>query len=199
MIWLLSTTFNQKKSLRIDFSYLHWTSKCVRMTKLVETKNFVQFEWSSQVIEISIIIVWRTTIMCKISPVVRQFLAILSCESFQCSTFITKTRFIHCRNSIFVGNLLSFSLGFCSFWGTINLIELKSPNSTYPVIITDDQSSVYMSIGNIGGLVGIFVILPIGQHLGVKNAIHLLSVPMIVSISIYYFKLEFWKCLLKMF
>lgn len=98
----------------------------------------------------------------------------------KCNLFIVNV-------SDFVGNLLSFSLGFSSFWGTINLLELKSPNSTYPVIITDKQSFIFMSIGNIGGLAGIFIILPMIQLLGGKNTIHLLSVPMFVRQLIQHF------------
>lgn len=61
------------------------------------------------------------------------------------------------------------------------MLELKSPNSTFPVQVTDDQSSIYVSISNVGGLVGNFLIVPISHYLGVKNTLHLLSIPMLLG------------------
>lgn len=76
---------------------------------------------------------------------------------------------------------MSFGVGVCIFWITINLLELKSEKSEFPVIITEQEATICVSIGNIGGLIGNFIILPVSQWLGVKNTIHILSVPMLVS------------------
>lgn len=122
--------------------------------------------------------------MGKSSPVLKQFLAILCCKysNFNWQNRFLKTEFFIIEIVKNVGNILSFGFGLCLFWSTINLMELKSENSTFPTgPMTEEQSSIYVSISNIGGLTGNFIILPISQFIGVKNTIHILSVPMIVS------------------
>lgn len=45
-----------------------------------------------------------------------------------------------------------------------------------------EEASLVVSLVNIGGFIGNFAILPIGQLLGLKHTIHLAAVPIIVSI-----------------
>lgn len=49
--------------------------------------------------------------------------------------------------------------------------------------LSQPEFSFIISIGSIGSLLGNFIILPISQTIGVKYSIHLLSIPMIVSIA----------------
>lgn len=79
---------------------------------------------------------------------------------------------------------MTFTFGLSNFWATINLLELTSENSTFPTgPLSHQEFSFIISIGNIGSLLGNFIILPISQTIGVKYSIHLLGVPMIVSIQ----------------
>lgn len=80
---------------------------------------------------------------------------------------------------------MSYSYGFSNFWTSINLIELKSENSTYPAgQLTEEQSTIVVSILNLGGLLGNFIIMPISQIIGIKKTLHTLGLFMIVSCSI---------------
>lgn len=77
---------------------------------------------------------------------------------------------------------MALSYGMSNFWATINLLELESENTTYPTGPLDEQeSALVISIVNVGGLLGNFMVLPISQRIGIKRTIHLLCVPIIVS------------------
>lgn len=77
---------------------------------------------------------------------------------------------------------MAYSFGFSNFWTSINLIELKSANSTYPTgQLTEEQSTIVVSILNLGGLLGNFIIMPISQMIGIKKTLHTLGLFMIVS------------------
>lgn len=116
--------------------------------------------------------------MHKIPPVVIQFLAIISCKHVKIPWSKKKSQI--CRVQVFflliLGNILTFSFGLSNFWATINLLELTSENSTFPTgPLTQQEFSLIISIGNIGSLLGNFLILPISQTIGVKYSIHLLG------------------------
>ncbi|XP_055296383.1 facilitated trehalose transporter Tret1-like [Sitodiplosis mosellana] len=96
--------------------------------------------------------------MCKFSPVLKQFIAILCC------------------------NLLTLSFGLISGWATINYNELQSENSTFATgPLNLEEASLVISILNVGGFLGNFAIVPISQLIGVKRTLHLLGPLLIVS------------------
>lgn len=98
--------------------------------------------------------------MKKLPPAVIQFATIIAC------------------------NILTFSFGLSNFWPTINLLELASENSTFATgPLTHHELSTIIAIGNVGSLLGNFIILPISETIGVKYSIHLLCVPMLVRIQ----------------
>lgn len=77
------------------------------------------------------------------------------------------------------GNLASFGYGTLYGWATINFVELQSDNTIYPVKnLTLNEVSLIVSIINVGGLIGNFVVLPISVC---KKTCHLLSIPLFVS------------------
>lgn len=81
-----------------------------------------------------------------------------------------------------IGNLLTFFFGSQIGWATINFLEFQSVNSTLPTgQLTLDESSLVISLVNVGGFIGNFAILPIGQLFGIKRTIHLFVLPSIVS------------------
>lgn len=85
---------------------------------------------------------------------------------------------------------MAYSFGFSNFWTSINLLELKSENSTYPAgQLTEEESTIVVAILNLGGLLGNFIILPISQIIGIKRTLHTLGLFMLVSAQ-----LEFKSC-----
>lgn len=81
-----------------------------------------------------------------------------------------------------IGNLLTLSYGLSDGWISINLIELKSENTTLSTgPLTMEQLSLVISISNIGGIIGNLAIVPISRAIGIKRAIHLFVIPLIVS------------------
>lgn len=79
---------------------------------------------------------------------------------------------------------MAYSYGFSNFWTSINLLELKSENSTYPTgQLTEEQSKMVVTILNLGGLFGNFIIMPISQMIGIKKTLHTLGLVMMVSIQ----------------
>lgn len=95
--------------------------------------------------------------MFEISPISRQFVAIVCCH------------------------LLTFGFGSSSGWAAINYNELQSENTTFPSgALNLEQSSLVVSLINIGGLVGNFAVLPLSQMIGIKRTIHLFGIPLIV-------------------
>lgn len=88
---------------------------------------------------------------------------------------------------------MTLSFGLSSGWATINLLELESENSTFPTGPLDQhESSLVISIANIGGFLGNYIILPLSKFIGIKRTIHFLCIPLIVwSIEILLdFKIE---------
>lgn len=80
-----------------------------------------------------------------------------------------------------IGNLLSLSVGFSTGWATINLLELKSENSSFPGgQLTEEQLALVISISNIGGFTGNFAVGPISKVIGIKRAIHSFGLLLIV-------------------
>lgn len=72
-------------------------------------------------------------------------------------------------------------MGLASGWGTINLVELKKENSTFPSgQLSEEQASLVVSLFNVGGFIGNFAAVPITQTIGVKGTIHFLGIPLIV-------------------
>lgn len=68
-----------------------------------------------------------------------------------------------------------------SGWASINILELQNKNSTLAMgPITQQETSIVISILNIGGFFGNFVILPLSRLIGIKRTIHILSIPLIV-------------------
>lgn len=73
------------------------------------------------------------------------------------------------------------SIASVSGWATINFNDFHSENSrlsTGP--LTLEESSLVISLINIGGLIGNFVAVPISQMIGIKRTIHSLGLPLIV-------------------
>lgn len=75
-----------------------------------------------------------------------------------------------------------------SGWATINFNELQNENSTYSTgPLNLEESSLVVSVENIGGFIGNFAILPLIQIVGVKRMIHFLGLPLIVRAVLLYF------------
>lgn len=76
---------------------------------------------------------------------------------------------------------LIYHKGLATGWATINLVELQSENSTFPTgQLSLQESSLVVSLFNVGGLIGNFITVPIAQAIGVKATIHFFAVPLIV-------------------
>lgn len=138
--------------------------------------------------------------MSKDSPVLRQFITIICCKNkCLCEVFMRNMLFcifaslICMRSSTFIfsvnislpllqiGNLLTLSCSLSDGWITINYIELQSENvtlSTGP--LKSEKLPLVISISSIGGIVGNFAIVPISRAIGIKHAIHLFALPLIV-------------------
>lgn len=83
--------------------------------------------------------------------------------------------------SLELGNLLTLAYGLSDGWAQINFIELQDENSTYSTgPLNSEELALIVAIANIGGFIGNFAVLPISQLIGVKRAIHLFGVPLIV-------------------
>lgn len=79
------------------------------------------------------------------------------------------------------GNLLTFTFGTASGWATINFIELQTENSTFPAEpLKLEEASLVVSLVNLGGFIGIFVVLPMIHLWGVKRSIHISAMAFIV-------------------
>lgn len=66
-------------------------------------------------------------------------------------------------------------------WAQINFIELQNKNSTFPTgPLNSEELALIVAIANIGGFIGNFAVVPISRWIGVKRAIHLFGVPLIV-------------------
>lgn len=80
-----------------------------------------------------------------------------------------------------LGNLLTLSFGLSTGWATINLLELENANSTFPTgPLTKQETSLVISLINVGGFVGNWLVLPLSGLVGVKRATHLLGIPIVV-------------------
>lgn len=67
-------------------------------------------------------------------------------------------------------------------WATINFIDLQQENTTFPTgQLTLEEATLVTSLTNIGGFLGNFAILPLGEKYGLKRAIHLMGIPLAVS------------------
>lgn len=100
---------------------------------------------------------------------------------FRCTKFKIETL---CNS----GNLLTLSCGSVTGWAIINFNELQNKNSTYSAApLSLQEASFVTSIVGVGGLIGNFAIVPIGQWIGIKRTIHLLGVPLIVRMANLYF------------
>lgn len=76
---------------------------------------------------------------------------------------------------------MTLSFGLSDGWITINYLELQNENTTLSTgPLTSDQLPFVISIANIGGIVGNFVIVPLSRAIGTKRSIHLLVIPLIV-------------------
>lgn len=136
--------------------------------------------------------------MCKLSPVFKQFAAIVCCKSHSNKVHsINKFMFHSLLNKIKkilfveIGNLLTLSFGIVSGWATINFNELQSENSTFSTgPLKLEEASLVVSILNIGGLIGNFGVLPISQLIGVKRTLHILG-PLLIVIHV---NLKLKKC-----
>lgn len=122
--------------------------------------------------------------MCKLSPVFKQFLAIICCKCdairFQCILFL-HTHLKHTKTFHISGNLLTLSFGISIGWATINFNELQSEKSTFlNAPLSLDEASLLVSIVNVGGLIGNYAIVPISNLIGIKRSIHILGSLMIV-------------------
>ena len=121
--------------------------------------------------------------MCNIPPVVKQFLAVLSCKLLYFFFNLCIFRKLTLFRKTFSGNIMVYSFGFSNFWTAINMLELKSANSTFPAgQITEHESSTVVAILNLGGLLGNFIVMPLSQIIGIKQTLHTLGLVMIVSI-----------------
>lgn len=117
--------------------------------------------------------------MCKISPVLKQFLAIACCKLTKKWIFLQPTTKLKCLTE--TGNLLTFSFGISSGWTTINLLELQNEKSTFSTgPLNQRETSFVVSIVCVGAFFGNYIVLPTGRVIGIKRTIHLLSIPLIV-------------------
>lgn len=67
-------------------------------------------------------------------------------------------------------------------WATINFIDLQQENTTFPTgPLTLEEATLVTSLTNIGGFIGNFAILPLSDKFGMKRAIHLAGIPLVVS------------------
>lgn len=82
---------------------------------------------------------------------------------------------------VHIGNLLTLSYGLSDGWGQINFLELQNENTTFSTgPLTSEESALVISIANIGGFIGNFMIVPISRAIGTKRSIHLFGVPLVV-------------------
>lgn len=76
---------------------------------------------------------------------------------------------------------MTLSFGLSYGWATINLLDLEDANSTFSTgPLTKQETSLVISIVNIGGFAGNWLVLPLSGIYGVKQAIHLLGIPILV-------------------
>lgn len=76
---------------------------------------------------------------------------------------------------------MTLSFGLSTGWATINLLELENENSTFSTgPLTKQQTSMVISLINVGGFAGNWLVLPLCSFVGVKRAIHLLGIPIVV-------------------
>lgn len=74
------------------------------------------------------------------------------------------------------------SFGSSGGWGTINFVELQSENTTFPGgKLTLEEATLVVSIMSIGAFFGNFAIIYISRKIGLKNSIHALCLPQLVS------------------
>lgn len=115
--------------------------------------------------------------MLKNSPVFRQFITVACCEYLN----LAPSEHIKRLSLLKIGNLVTLSFGLSDGWITINYLELQNENTTLSTgPLTSDQLPFVISIANIGGIVGNFVIVPLSRAIGTKRSIHLLVIPLIV-------------------
>lgn len=77
--------------------------------------------------------------------------------------------------------MLTFSFGTATGWATINFNEFQNENSTFPTgPLNLEEASLVVSLINLGGLFGNFIVLPMSHMFGIKRTIHLFGVPLIV-------------------
>lgn len=77
--------------------------------------------------------------------------------------------------------MLTFFVGMSGGWSTINFNEFQSENSTFPTgPLNLEEASLVVSLINLGGFVGNWLVLPMNNALGIKLTIHLFGVPSIV-------------------
>lgn len=66
-------------------------------------------------------------------------------------------------------------------WASINLLELENENSTFSTgPLTKQETSLVISLINVGGFAGNWLVLPVCGFLGVKRATHTLGILIVV-------------------
>lgn len=76
---------------------------------------------------------------------------------------------------------MTLSFGLSTGWATINLLELENKNSTFSTgPLTKQETSLVIAIMNVGGFTGNWLVIPLGTLVGLKRAIHMLGIPIVV-------------------
>lgn len=78
---------------------------------------------------------------------------------------------------------MTLSFGISNGWATINLLELENENTTLATgPLTKQQTSLVISLLNVGGFAGNWFVLPLCGFVGAKRSIHLLGIPLVVRL-----------------